>query len=167
MILSREKVLLMLDRSNFEYRLYEHPPIFTVEDAEQHCSHVPGVHVKNLFLRNKKKTAYWLATIKEDKRVDLLALGSMLNEGRLSFVNPNDLVAMLGVQPGSVTPLAIINDHAKRVKLIFDNDLSSEKYISIHPLENTATISVKLCDLLRFIESNIQGEIKFMEIPTS
>ncbi|HEX4045859.1 MAG TPA: prolyl-tRNA synthetase associated domain-containing protein [Gammaproteobacteria bacterium] len=167
MISSKEELLLILNSDNFGYQLYEHPPVFTASDAEEHCVHIPGVHVKNLFLRNKKKTAYWLITVKDEKRVDLMAFGNILNEGRLSFASHSDLIAMLGIQPGSVTPLAIINDQAKRVKLIFDNALLLEKHINIHPMENTATISVQLCDLLRFIEGNHQGKIEFIEIPNS
>ena len=165
MISNKEILLSKLKEDNCAYQLYEHPAVFTVEEATQYCSHVPRAHVKNLFLRNKKKTTYWLVTVKEEKRVDLLALGSILNGGRLSFANHTDLVEMLGVQPGSVTPLGIINDHAKRVKLLFDKDLLSEENISVHPMENTATISVQLNDLVHFIESNHQEKIEFVEIP--
>lgn len=156
----------MLNANNFGYQLYEHPPVFTVKDA-QNAAHIPGVHVKNLFLRNKKKTAYWLVTVKEEKRVDLMAFGNLLNEGRLSFASHNDLIAILGVQPGSVTPLAIINDQTQCAKLIFDNDLLLEKHINIHPMENTATISIKLHDLLCFIKGNHQGKIEFIDIPNA
>ena len=67
MIASKEHLLSILNTINFEYQLYEHPPVFTANDAMQHCTHIPGAHVKNLFLRNKKKTAYWLVTVKEEK----------------------------------------------------------------------------------------------------
>jgi Ala-tRNA(Pro) deacylase len=166
MISSKEKLLLKLDSDNFIYQLHEHPPVFTVEEAMQYCAHIPGAHVKNLFLRNKKKTAYWLVTVKDEKRVDLLALGKILNEGRLSFGSHAELIAILGIQPGSVTPFAIINDYAKYVKLIFDKDLLQDKYINIHPMENTATITITMDDLLRFIESNHQIKIEFIDIPS-
>lgn len=166
MISSKEKLLLILDADNVGYQLYEHPPVYTTEEAAEHCAHIPGVHVKNLFLRNKKKTAYWLVTVREDKRVDLFVLGEIFNEGRLSFASHSDLTTMLGVQPGSLTPLAIINDQENRVKLFIDNDLLTEKHINIHPMENTATISVKASDLLRFIEGRHQRKIEFIEIPT-
>ena len=165
MILNRVDLLSKLTASQCPYQLYEHPAVFTAEEATKYCAHVPGQHVKNLFLRNRKKTAYWLVTVKDEKRVDLSALGNQLNEGRLSFVNQDHLVEMLGVQPGSVTPLAIINDRAKRVTLIFDHDLLSEEKISVHPMENTATISMKFEDLLRFIENNHEGKIEFVRIP--
>ncbi len=165
MISTRLALLSLLDAACLEYQLYEHPPIFTSEDGEQYCSHIPGQHVKNLFLRNEKKTTYWLVTIKYQKRVDLSKLAKILNDGRLSFANHYDLKNMLGVTPGSVTPVAIINDHANRVKLIIDQELLQEEYINIHPMENTATITAKLTDLQNFIEKRHQIKIDFVMIP--
>lgn len=165
MISDRQPLLTLLDAAHLEYQLHEHPAVFTAEEGEQYCAHIPGAHVKNLFLRNEKKTAYWLVTIKYHKRVDLSQLAKILNGGRLSFANHHDLKTMLGVTPGSVTPIAIINDHARQVKLIFDQDLLQEEYINIHPMENTSTITMKLADLHNFIEQGHQIKIDFAMIP--
>lgn len=165
MISTRQPLLSLLDAAHLEYQLHEHPAVFTAEEGEQYCAHIPGTHVKNLFLRNEKKTDYWLVTIKYHKHVDLAQLAKILNSGRLSFANHHDLQTMLGVTPGSVTPIAIINDHARRVKLIFDLDLLQEEYINIHPMENTSTITMKLADLQNFIEQRHQIKIDFSIIP--
>ena len=92
-------------------------------------------------------------------------MGDQLKLGRLSFASNDDLKSMLGVEPGSVTPIAIINNESKRVKLLFDNDLLTEEYISIHPMVNTATIAIRLGDLLQFIKNNHQEKIEFIDIP--
>lgn len=118
-----EQILSLLTNTDIDYQLYEHPPVFTAEEGAQHCSHVPGAHVKNLFVRNKKKSAYLLVTVKIDKRVDLSSLGEQTKAGRLSFASNNDLNTMLGVEPGSVTPIAIVNDYSKNIKLFLDEDL--------------------------------------------
>lgn len=165
MISAKQPLLSLLDAAQLEYQLHEHPAVFTAEEGEQYCAHIQGAHVKNLFLRNEKKTCYWLVTVKYHKRVDLSQLAKILNGGRLSFANQHDLQTMLGVTPGSVTPIAIINDHAKRVKLIFDNDLLQDEYINIHPMENTATITVKLAALQKFIEQEHHIKIDFASIP--
>lgn len=165
MISHRQTLLSLLDAAHLEYQLHEHPAVFTAKEAEQYSSHILGAHVKNLFLRNVKKTANWLVTIKDQKRVDLSQLAKTLKGGRLSFASHHDLQTMLGVTPGSVTPIAIINDHTKQVKLIFDQDLLLEEYINIHPMENTATITVKLADLQNFIEQKHQIKIDFAMIP--
>lgn len=160
-------LLSLLSASIFTYQLYEHPPVFTANEARQYCAHIPGAHVKNLFVRDKKKKAYLLVTVKEEKRIDLSVLEEKLKIGRLSFASNNDLTTMLGVQPGSVTPIAIINDKSKRIKPLFDDELLNDEYIAIHPLENTATISIKLQDLLLFIENYGLNKIEFLGIPQS
>jgi len=165
MISSKQLLLPLLDQASLSYKLYEHPAVFTAEDGERYCAHIPGIHVKNLFLRNEKKTAYWLVTIQYHKRVDLSQLEKILNGGRLSFANYDDLTNMLGIMPGSVTPIAIINDYVRQVKLIFDQDLLQEDYINIHPMENTATITMKLDDLKNFIEQQHKITIDFSMIP--
>lgn len=165
MISTRQPLLSLLDADHIGYQLHEHPAVFTAEEAEKYCAHIPGAHVKNLFLRNEKKTAYWLVMIKDHKHVNLSELAKTLNCGRLSFANHHDLKTMLGVTPGSVTPIAIINDHTIRVKLIFDQDLRQEEYINIHPMENTSTITMRLFDLQNFIEQRHQIRIDFLMIP--
>lgn len=166
LISSKQELLSLLTKANLHYQLQEHPPIFNAEDGKkhaQHWMHIKGSHTKNLFLRNQKKTAYWLITIKIDKQVDLLALGKILDAGRLSFANPVELQEMLGITPGSVTPFAIINDKNKHIQLILDEDLLSDEYINVHPMENTATITIKLVDLQNFIENH--HPLKFAAIP--
>lgn len=165
MITTKQSLLSLLDAENLDYQLHEHPAVFTAEEGEQYCALIPGAHVKNLFLRNEKKTTYWLVTIKYHKRLDLSQLAKILNSGRLSFANHHDLQVMLGVTPGSVTPIAIVNDHTRRVKLIFDQDLLQETDINIHPMENTATITVKCTDLQNFIEQKHQIKIDFIAMP--
>lgn len=104
-------------------------------------------------------------TIKDHKRVDLAQLAKILGGGRLSFANHDDLKTMLGVLPGSVTPFAILNDHANSVKLICDQELLNEEYINVHPMENTATLTIKRADLQYFIEQRHPIKIDFAVIP--
>lgn len=164
MKITQQTLFPLLNSAGSAYQLFEHPPVFTVEDAQRYCTHIPGAQVKNLFLRDKKKTSYILLTVKDEKRVDLLALSEQLGLGRLSFVKSEELIAILGVQPGSVTPLAIINDQSGGVKQFFDSDLLKEEYICIHPMVNTATISIRLEDLLAFIKEQRQQEVRFIAI---
>jgi len=168
MNLTKETLLQLLQETSFEYQVYEHPPIFTVEEAKamEHSLHCPGAHVKNLFLRNHKKTFYCLLTVKEDKTVDLSTLSQQWDVGRFSFASPADLERFLQVSPGSVTPFAILNDTACKVKLYFDEDLLNEAIINIHPMVNTATIGMKREDLVSFLEKNHHEKITFIHIPS-
>lgn len=127
----------------------EHPPVFTVEEAKALRGNLPGHHVKNLFLRNKKEEM-WLVVAIEDRAIDLKRLGEVLGAGRLSFGSPDRLRRHLGVEPGSVTPLALINDESLSVRLALDRGLMEGGPVNVHPLVNTMTTAMTAADLLRF-----------------
>jgi Ala-tRNA(Pro) deacylase len=133
-------------------RTVEHPPVFTVEEAKALRGDLPGHHVKNLFLRNKKEEM-WLVVALEDRAIDLKRLGEVLGAGRLSFGSAERLRRHLGVEPGSVTPLALINDHEHLVQLVVDRELSDGAPVNVHPLVNTMTTAMAATDLLRFFEA--------------
>jgi Ala-tRNA(Pro) deacylase len=130
----------------------EHEPVFTVEQAKQHRGALPGHHIKNLFLRNKKEEM-WLVVALEDRTIDLKRLGERMGAGRLSFGSPERLRTYLGVEPGSVTPFAVINDPDHRVTLVLDSALQEGGPVNAHPLVNTMTCPIELPALLRFFEA--------------
>lgn len=142
-----------LDQLGIRFRAVEHPPVFTVEEAKALRGELPGGHVKNLFLRNKKGDAMWLVVALEDRVIDLKALGAKIGAGRVSFCSAERLMAHLGVLPGSVTPLALINDREHRVQVVVDRGLLAQEPVNVHPLVNTMTAAMSTADLLRFIEA--------------
>ncbi len=105
------------------HRTVEHPPVFTVEEAKALRGDLPGHHIKNLFLRNRKEEM-WLVVALEDRTIDLKRLGERLAAGKFSFGSPDRLRRHLGVEPGSVTPLAVINDPEHQVRLVLDRGLA-------------------------------------------
>ena len=127
----------------------EHAPVFTVEEAKAHRGELRGHHIKNLFLRNKKEEM-WLVVALEDRVVDLKRPGEALGAGRLSFGSPQRLARYLGVEPGSVTPFALINDTAHQVTLVLDRGLADDRPVNAHPLTNTMTTAISFADLGRF-----------------
>ncbi len=149
---TRQQLLARLDALEIAYCLHEHPAVFTVEEARVHCAHLPGGHFKNLFLRSKKKHN-WLVVLRDDATIDLQQLGEILQGGRLSFASRERLWEHLGVVPGSVTPLALINDPEQRVNVVFDERVLDADPVNFHPLENTATLALNPRDLLAFIRS--------------
>ncbi len=106
---SPQQLFARLEQLGIAQRTVEHPAVFTVEEAKALRGDLPGHHVKNLFLRNKKEEM-WLVVALEDRAIDLKRLGEVLGAGRLSFGSAERLKRHLGVEPGSVTPLALIND---------------------------------------------------------
>ncbi len=149
---SPQQLLDRLTALGIAHRTVEHPPVFTVEQAKALRGDLPGHHIKNLFLRNKKEEM-WLVVALEDRPVDLRRLGDELGAGRLSFGSPDRLRRTLGVEPGSVTPLALINDEARVVRLALDRGLAEGGPINAHPLVNSMTTSLSPGDLLRFLEA--------------
>ncbi|SDG34969.1 prolyl-tRNA synthetase associated domain-containing protein [Roseospirillum parvum] len=129
---------------------FTHPPVNTVEEALTHWAAIPGVHAKNLFLKDAGGQL-WLVVVPFARRVDLKALPRQIGSKRLSFGRGTLLEEVLGVLPGSVTPLAMINDAEGRVKLVLDAWMMAQPRLAFHPLENTATVSLGNADFRRFL----------------
>jgi Ala-tRNA(Pro) deacylase len=149
---SPEALLARLDELGIPYKSHRHAPVFTVPEAKAMRGELPGHHIKNLFLRNKKGRM-WLAVIDEDRPVDLAALADRLEAGRFSFGSPERLMTHLGVLPGAVTPMALINDREHLVQPVFDAKIVAGGPINCHPLVNDMTLTIAAPDLLRFIEA--------------
>jgi Ala-tRNA(Pro) deacylase len=153
-MLSPQQLFARLEQLGIAERTVEHPPVFTVEEAKALRGNLPGHHIKNLFLRNKKEEM-WLVVALEDRAIDLKRLGEVLSAGRLSFGSALRLKRHLGVEPGSVTPLALINDESRSVQLVLDRGLvdGHGEPVNVHPLVNTMTTAMASADLLRFFEA--------------
>jgi Ala-tRNA(Pro) deacylase len=148
-MLDPQQLFARLDQLGITHRTVEHPPVFTVEEAKALRGNLSGHHIKNLFLRNKKEDR-WLVVALEDRAIDLKRLGEVLGAGRLSFGSADRLKRTLGVEPGSVTPLALINDRAQAVRLVLDRGVADGGPVNAHPLVNTMTTALSAADLLRF-----------------
>ncbi len=106
---SPEDLLEALDRLDITYKIHHHAPIFTVEEGVHLKAEIPGVHCRNLFLRDKKEQMFLVVAANETK-IDLKSLPVLIGSGRLSFGSPQRLWTYLGIRPGSVCPFCVIND---------------------------------------------------------
>lgn len=152
MLTGKDGMLARLAGMGIPARLHLHPPVFTVEEARAHTARIAGGHCKNLFLKDKKDRL-WLVTCLDEQRVDLSRLSKLLGAARFSFGRAELLREALGVSPGSVTPLAIVNDRDGRVTPVLDSKLLAHAEVSCHPLENDATVTLASADLLRFVRA--------------
>lgn len=137
----------ILNSLDIEYKEIEHKAVFTSSEAEFIKDMIKGEGVKNLFL--KSKNDYYLVLTPDNKRVDLKNLSNRVNS-HLSFASPEELKNILNLEPGSVTPLGLINDTKHEVKVLIDEELIG-KVILVHPLVNTKTLSLKMSDLIKLI----------------
>lgn len=131
----------------------DHPPVMTVEESERLVPPLPGAKTKNLFLRDKKGARHLLVTVPHDLAVDLDALGDCLGARRLGFASAARLQQYLGVTPGSVSLLALVNDTARDVEFVIDRRLWEANAVHAHPLVNSATMVIPHADLERFLKS--------------
>ena len=146
-----QKVYRTLDTLDIPYVRHEHPPVYTVEEAEKHWENITGAHCKNLFLRNKKGNRHYLVVLDSSKRADLKALEKQLGEDRLSFASPERLMRYLGLEIGAVSPFGLINDTQKEDQVIIDQDLKDADSINFHPNVNTATVGMSFSNFEKFL----------------
>lgn len=153
MTAEEKAVLDRLGSLGIPYERYEHPPIATAAEGDEHWKGIDAAHCKNLFLRNQKGDRHYLVIVAHSKRADLRAVANQIGDGKLSFASPERLMKYLGVTPGSVSPYALIHDSGRHVKLFLDRDLKDAARISFHPNINTATIVTTFDGFERFLAS--------------
>ena len=144
-----------MNEEGLNFGVTEHPPLMTVEESRSIRGQLESAegHIKNLFLRNKKGKM-WLLTVHEDRKIDLKATAVQLGAGRFSFCSPERLMTYLGVKPGAVTPLAMLNDVGHQVTFYLGEELFQTDVIHPHPLVNTATVTMQRNDLVGLLESH-------------
>jgi Ala-tRNA(Pro) deacylase len=131
---------------------YEHAPIFTAQDGIKHTANIPGLAAKNLFLCDKTNK-FWLVVMPYYLKLNVRKLAAFIGASELQFAKPEQLLQHLGITPGSVTPLALINDLKNEVIVIVDETFLVKDLIQIHPLRNDMTVTIQPQDLLKFIKS--------------
>lgn len=149
---TRADLLARLSELGIPAETFEHAAVFTVGDSLELQRTIPGGHTKNLFLKDKKGQLFLVVAL-HDAAIDLKYLHKPLGSGRLSFGSGELLLEVLGIKPGSVTPLALINDRARRVTVVLDHVMMQYDQLNFHPLENTATTGIARDDVLRFIRA--------------
>jgi len=153
-----------LDSVDVLYERFDHPAVFTVSEAIKLSPEIDGAPTKNLFLRDKKGIRHFLVVIPQDKQVDLKELSSILEASRLSFASPDRLKKYLGIEPGSVSILALLNDSEKTVEVFVDNELWNEEIILCHPLVNTSTLAIPRDGIKQFLEKTGHN-LMLLEVP--
>ena len=148
-----EDLLAMLEALGIGAMTHQHAPLFTVEESRALRGSIPGLHSKNLFVRDRKKR-YFLVTVEEDAQVDLKVLHHAIGaQGKVSFGSAEALFELWGVKPGSVTPFGAINDREKQVTVVLERRLAEAALVNFHPLDNSQTTTLSGPDLMRFLRA--------------
>ena len=146
----RDRLLAWLADNGIAPTTHDHPAVFRVEEGQALKAAMPGAHTKNLFLKDKKGRL-WLISARQDTVIDLKRADQWIGSARLSFGNETLLYETLGVRPGSVTALGLINDPDQRVTFVLDQALWDADIVNFHPLTNTATTALAQADFRRFL----------------
>ncbi len=148
---------------NIKFDYYEHPPAPTIEEAKKYWKDIEATHCKNLFFRNHKGDKHYLVVFDHRHQLSIHELEKRLKQGKLSFASEQRMLKYLGVQPGSVSPFALINDTENHVHVFFDQHLLNSTRISFHPNINTASIVIQFSDLLKFMDF-VKNSYEFIKL---
>lgn len=136
----KSEVTKFLEENNIKYKLHTHKAVFTVAEAEEHCSEIPGIPCKNLFLKDTDN--YYLVILRADKTINIKEFGILVNSKKISFASVDALNSLLRLTKGSVSPLGLINDAKNIVKLFIDKSVWEADIVSFHPNTNTESIEI-------------------------
>ena len=151
-----------LNKSGVNYEITEHKAVFNMEELGEVKLPYPEFDAKNLFVRDDKKQNYYLITVKGDKRVNLKEFRKKYGLRNLSFASAEELMKIMGLTPGSVTPLGLLNDEEHIVKFYLDSEFNGT-LIGVHPNDNTATVWLKSEDLIKIIKEH-GNEVSLAEL---
>lgn len=153
--MNKQDIYNLLTLSNIEYEITEHQAVYSMNDISKIDIPYPSAEAKNLFVRDDKKKNYYLITVKGNKRVNLKEFREKYKTRPLSFASENELMEIIGLTPGSVTPFGLLNDNELKVQFYIDKEFFTESHIiGIHPNDNTATIWLKVEDLISIIKKH-------------
>lgn len=157
----KQKIIELLNSFNISFQVFEHPPLFTCEDAKNLKINIPATDCKTLFLTDGKK--FFLLSMLAHKRLDVKNLSHQLNTTRLSFAKATELLQHLQLTPGSVSPFGLINDTENKVECLLDMEMMKCQTLGFHPLINTATLTLSPECLTSFLEK-IKKDFKEVDV---
>ncbi|MBQ9015785.1 MAG: hypothetical protein IJ109_06650 [Firmicutes bacterium] len=138
-----------------DYTITEHEAIYTSEEAEKKGLILEGITPKNLLLRKKKTDRYFMVMSDWRRPADLKALKPLAVWGQVRFAREEEMIELTGVGAGALSPLALCRDRDHQITVVMAKEIAgaeSETRINVHPGRNTATLSMWMCDLMRYLE---------------
>ena len=152
-MLNSTQFINILKKRNYDFVIHEHDALFTVQDSKNLRGKIKGAHSKNLFLKNKKNN-FFLLSCEESDQINLKKISKSLNLGNVSFAKEGYLDQYLGINPGSVSPFALLNDKNNDVSFYLEKTLHDSEFVNFHPLINTSTITITTRDFIEFMIEN-------------
>ena len=158
-----DKVKEYLNSIGIEFKIVEHEPAYTTEEADKYIEGHEGVRTKTMFICNKKKTNYYMIIMDDSKRLDMNKFKEIVSEKQMKMASEEALKEKLGIEPGMVSPFGLLNNDEKDVKIYMDKQIITEEIMTFHPNDNTKTLFITTKDLFKYFE-NIGYEINIIEL---
>lgn len=139
-----------------DYTVKEHPPLFSVEDVIANDCMMPGLNFKNLLIKDKKAEAYYLVILEDSRKMENKYFKKFTGWGKIRFANPDELFEKMGLKPGSVSPYGLLNNEEHDIIIVVDHAIAAadeDELINFHPNRNTATLTVKKHQFVKYLES--------------
>ena len=159
---AKDDVLKYLEKLDISYEIFEHPPVYTVEEANKYWKDIDALHCKNLFFRDPKGRQHYMVIVPFDRQINIREFWERIGSGRLSFASKERMWKYLKLNPGSVSPFGLINDSEDHVYVYLDEKLRQVEKVAFHPNENTHTLILSSADLQKFLE-NTGNRFEFLE----
>ena len=160
--MNKQEIYDFLKAKSIWHEITEHGAVYNMEDLSHVQLPYPEADAKNLFVRDDKKRNYYMITVTSEKRVDLKEFKNKYGTAKLSFASADDLMVLMGLIPGAVTPLGLLNDGDCKVKLFLDQAFA-DGLIGVHPNDNTATVWLKTKDLIAILRES-GHEVQLVEV---
>ncbi|MBN3723841.1 prolyl-tRNA synthetase associated domain-containing protein [Burkholderia sp. Ac-20379] len=162
-MLGKDEVLTWLRQRGIPFAYEQHDAVLNMAESGLLTLTLDGARCKNLLLQDKKGQ-YFLVVTTSNKALDLSGAAEAIGSKRLSFASGDTLFELLGIRTGSLSPLALVNDAARRVRLILDADLEGEPVFLFHPLENTASVALARAAFEAFL-AGLERPVEWLALP--
>ncbi len=158
-----DRVKEYLNSMGIQFKIVEHEPAYTTEEADKYIEGYDGVRTKTMFICNKKKTNYYMIIMDDSKRLDMNKFKEIVSEKQMKMASEESLKEKLGIKPGMVSPFGLLNNDEKDVKIYMDKEIITEEIMTFHPNDNTKTLFITTKDLFKYF-GNIGYDLSIIEL---
>lgn len=152
-----------LKELEIDFKIVDHPPAFTTEEADKYIEGHDGVRTKSMFLTDRKKKNFYLVILDDYKRLDMDRFKDIVGEKKVKMASENSLMEKMKLPAGTVSPFGLLNNEDHDIKFFMDKEIVDEEIMTFHPNINEKTLFLKTKDLLKYLD-NIGYEVNIIEL---
>lgn len=163
-MITEEMLYERLKSLDIPYKIVEHKPVFTTEEADKQIEGHVGVRTKSLFLQNKTKKRFFIVIMDDAKSLDLDFFKDVVDESRVKLASAETINKLIGLELGTVSIFGLTEEVNDKIEVFYDKDMIQEEILTFHPNINTKTIFVKTEDIFKYVES-LGYENQIVDLP--